>query len=224
MGTGVGNTPAPLCAHRLTILPLQSRTRLPGTVFSVAGVWQVLREPFETDADKAIPALRQDTAGSQNLSASLVRTPAVSEDRVRSFSLGLRPLQRCRLARDGGNGYGQGKGGCSPGPGPASRLTIAVLRISMLPSCPGVHPRCPCAESTAPLKERLLSLPPAQCVRPAGLPTCQDGRFRGERHGELPDDVRRAVVDEEAEVADGRMEHQRDGRGEGAQHLVAGSL
>lgn len=57
-----------------------------------------------------------------------------------------------------------------------------------------------------------------------GLPTCQDSCFGGECHGEFPDDVGRAVVHEEAEVADGRVEHQRDGRGEGAQHLVAGSL
>lgn len=57
-----------------------------------------------------------------------------------------------------------------------------------------------------------------------GLPTCQDSCFRGERHGEFPDDIRRAVVHEEAKVADGRVENQRDRRGEGAQHLVASSL
>lgn len=86
-----------------------------------------------------------------------------------------------------------------------------------------IHPVSKCGKHSPPHKGP-LSIDLARCVRLAGLPTCQDSCFRGERRGEFPDDVRRAVIHEEAEVADGRMENQRDRRGERAQHLVSSSL
>lgn len=143
---------------------------------------------------------------------------------MKSFSLGLGPYQRSRLARERGDGYGQGKDGCTPDPGPASCPTIAVLRTSLHASCVGSTHGVQVGRAQPPTQRgRFLSTRPS-VFDWLGLPTCQDSCFRGEGHGEFPDDVRRAVVHEEAEVADGGMENQRDRRGEGAQHLVSSSL
>lgn len=89
----------------------------------------------------------------------------------------------------------------------------------------------PCGRPTVPQEQArpqtqsghsLLTVP-FLCNWP-GPPTCQDRGFRGERQGEFPDDVCGAVVHEEAQIADGRVQDQRDHRGEGTQDPVPSSL
>lgn len=140
------------------------------------------------------------------------------------LNLGIRPYQRSRLTREEGNGYGQGKGGCTPDAGPASCPTIAVLRISLRASSVGSTHGVQVWRAQSPIPRGHFLLTQPSVFDWLGLPTCQDGCFRGKCHGEFPDDIRRAVIHKEAEVADGRMENQRDRRGEGAQHLVSCSL
>ena len=114
-----------------------------------------------------------------------------------------------------------------PGPGrlrPLSPAQPAAARSSPQPAPPAAGPRRLRSRARPRTQSsRSPSTAPFVCNWP-GLPTCQDSHFHGERRGDFPDDVRRAVVHEEAQVADGRMESQRDDQGEGTPDPVPGSL
>lgn len=160
----MGDTLVPPCAHQLTNLPLQSHARPPGTVSPAARIWQVFRKPFEIAANKAIPTLRQDTAGSQNLFAYLVRTPAPRGGPSEIVSLGLRPSQRSRLARERGMGMARARVGapCSRPSQPSDQRCAKDQPARLLPWDPPTVSTC--GEHSPPHKGATFSGPSPVCA------------------------------------------------------------